>query len=325
MSKITYSAPGKCIITGEHSVVYGTPALVTALDIRAYSTVELTDDNCITIFGSDLGITGVFPTSLEVSPEVDPETLSVLRPIWISCSKTLERGNKNVGLKVEINSEIPLSVGLGSSAAIAVSTVAAVGHALGISLGKEEISSIAFEAEKAVHGTPSGVDNSVATFGGVMTYERGKIQYINVRSEVPLVIGNTLKERNTGEWVAKVRYRHDRHPTVIDHIINAIADLTRKAEKAIKDGDLKSLGELMNINQGLLYSLGVSTVELDRLVYIARKAGAYGAKLTGAGGGGCIIALSTHEKQDEIASAIRKAKGEPITTKFSQQGVRFEK
>lgn len=325
MSKITFSAPGKCILTGEHSVVYGTPAIVTALDIRAYSAAELTNDDRITITGLNLGIAGIFPNSLGATPEVNSKTLSILKPIWTACCKTLEKENKKVGLKVEVKSEIPLSVGLGSSAAIAVSSVAAVAHAADISLTKEEISSIAFEAEKVVHGTPSGVDNSVATFGGVMIYEQGKIEYLDVKSPIPLVIGNTLKERNTGEWVAKVRRRLNRHPTVIDNVIKAIANLTRKAKKAIINGDLRTLGELMDINQGLLYSLGVSTDELDKLIYVARKAGAHGAKLTGAGGGGCMVALSSHKNQHSIASAIRKAEGEPIITKFSQQGVRIEK
>jgi len=205
-----------------------------------------------------------------------------------------------------------------------VATTAAVGACLDLKLSKDEISNIAYKAEKIVHGTPSGIDNTIATYGGAILFKKGDIKQIQITSKIPLVIGDSGIERNTADWVRRVRLRRERQMAVMTSIISSIGILVNEGIKLLNRNDLPALGELMNINQGLLEAIGVSTFELNRLIDAARKSGAYGAKLTGAGGGGCIIALSPEAKQKQIADAIKRAGGTPLITNISSQGVRIE-
>ena len=205
-----------------------------------------------------------------------------------------------------------------------MATTAAVGACLDLKLSKDEISNIAYKAEKIVHGTPSGIDNTIATYGGAILFKKGDIKQIQITSKIPLVIGDSGIERNTADWVRRVRLRRERQMAVMTSIISSIGILVYEGIKLLNRNDLPALGELMNINQGLLEAIGVSTFELNRLIDAARKNGAYGAKLTGAGGGGCMIALSPEAKQKQIADAIKRAGGTPLITNISSQGVRIE-
>lgn len=230
----------------------------------------------------------------------------------------------NYGFNISIKSDLPPGAGLGSSAAVSVATAAAANACLNLNLSKSEISDIAFEAEKIVHGTPSGIDNTITTYGSAILYKKGSIRPVKIKSRIPITIGDTGIERSTAEWVKKVKLRRDRQKKIISPIINLIGSLVTESLKLLEKNDLPALGELMDINQGLLEAIGVSTFELEKLISVARKNGAYGAKLTGAGGGGCMIALSPETKQKQIAEAILKAKGKPIITKISTQGVKIE-
>lgn len=214
---------------------------------------------------------------------------------------------------------------MGSSAAVAVAATVAISSLQGITLSKREVYDISFEAEKDVHGTPSGVDNAIAMHGSAIVFRRGQVKRIKLESEVPLVVGDTGVRRNTGEWVAKVRERREKHKETVDPIIRLIGKISMKGVQLLRRGCLRELGELMDINQGLLDALGVSTQALSNLIFAARRAGAYGAKLTGAGGGGCMIALTSRDKSSVVADAIRDAGGTPIITEVSMEGVKIER
>jgi len=318
---VTASAPAKVILTGEHFVVYGEPAVVMAIDCYVHVTVSERQDRAIHII-SDLGISGLYAGN-EYSPEKGgPQAKNVLRPVNIAAKTVLDLLEKKTGLEIKVDSQIPVAAGLGSSGALAVATVAAVGKLLGTDFSRDELIKLSFDSERFVHFEPSGIDQTISSSGGVVVYRKGeRLSPIEVKSEIPIVIGNTGIPRKTGDLVNAVKKRLNDFPEVLEPIVHAAGGLSSWAVKALLDGNLERLGELMSINHGLLSAIGVSNEPLDRLVYAARKAGALGAKLTGAGGGGCMIALSTLEDREKIANAIRKAGGTTIIAKKTDTGV----
>ena len=320
------SAPGKAILLGEHSVVYRGPAIVLAIDLRAHIWAEMRDDEQIWIEAPDIGASGYFDIDGRYHPiRGGPERWRSLNPIRVVALEAMRRLEAHRGLRIRVESEIPPAEGLGSSAAIAVATAAAVGRLLsGEELPLDAVCEIAYEGERIVHGTPSGIDNHISTYGGALRYERGRgFERFEV-GELHLIIGDSGRRRSTGALVAKVRKLWERHRDVVDIIIDAIAQLSEEGYRALRGGDLKRLGELMDIDHGLLSALGVSTPELDRMVYAARSAGALGAKLTGAGGGGCIIALVEQSKRGRVSEAIGRAGGRPLKAGFTDVGVEVE-
>jgi len=319
------SAPAKVILFGEHFVVYGEPALVAAIDRRAYAEAEERKDELIRISSRDLGVSGVFHGGA-FTPEVGGNPAEgVLRPIWVAVREAIRQSGAGVGVDVEVWSGIPVAAGLGSSAAVAAAAYTATAHLLGLRPSGDEVFKAALEAEKLVHGTPSGVDPAISAYGGVLLYSKGEgIRRLNVGMEIPMVIGNTGVERSTGALVSSVRSLRSRFPALVDPVIRLGGRLTLRALDALKAGDLETLGSLMNINHGLLWAVGVSHPKLDRLVHAALEAGALGAKLTGAGGGGCMIALARRESLRAVAGAIEDEGGVAIIAGKSDVGVRVE-
>jgi mevalonate kinase len=321
------SAPGKVILFGEHFVVYGEPAIVLAIDKRAYSSVKTRRDNRIHIDDfTPPRISGCFEKNRFITGHGGQDAESKLKPVKDAVRKVLEIAGKNVGVDVEIRCSIPIAAGLGSSAAVVAAVAKATSHLLDVELSNADISNITFESERLVHGTPSGIDPTVTTHGGVLLFRKGKgFSRIDVKKDIPLIIGNSEVKHSTGELVSMVRQRQEKYPLIINPIIKASGKIVAKAVNALESHDFTELGELMNINQGLLGAVGVSTDLLEKLVYAAMKAGAYGAKLTGAGGGGCIIALSPPERTRQIVEAIEEAGGKAFAVKKSDEGVRIER
>jgi mevalonate kinase len=320
--KAVASAPAKVILTGEHFVVYGEPAIAMAVDCCAYVTVEGLQDNIISIT-SDRGFSEIRKEQRSEAEADIGGARKILEPIRIASLTALKEVGKSSGLKIEIASKIPIAAGMGSSGALAVATIAAVGKLFGVDFTKEELIDLSFEAERFVHGTPSGIDQTISAYGGIIMYRKNEgITPLKTEADIPIVIGNTEIPRVTGDLVKAVSLRRDRFPEMMGALIKTAGRLSSKAAEALRNGDLHQLGELMNINHGLLTAVGVSNEALDRLVYAAIRAGALGAKLTGAGGGGCMIALSTIGKRREIAGAIRKAGGTPIIAKKTDEGVK---
>jgi len=194
-----------------------------------------------------------------------------------------------------------------------------------IDVSKEDVLRIAFEAEKVVHGTASGIDPAIATFGGALLFQVDTgFKPLEVKVDIPLVIGDTGVQRSTRLQVAKVREAKDKFPQVFDPLTRCAQEIVVRGMDALRDNDLETLGELMNINHALLYGLGVSDESLEWLVTAARKAGALGAKLTGAGGGGCMIALARSDRLEEVSEAIKARGGTPFMAKKTDEGVRIE-
>ncbi|RLF08924.1 MAG: mevalonate kinase [Thermoprotei archaeon] len=308
------SAPGKVILTGEHFVVHGEPSLVMAVDLRAYVEARAGAEG-FRIEAPNLGLTW--------SGEGDvPRPLA---PIKLLMDRLLEESRSRRGLWVRVTSSIPTSAGLGSSAAVAVAAAASLCTPLGEVFIEVEIFELALEAERLVHVNPSGVDPLISTVGGVVAYRRGE-GYVAVEASVKptIIVGYTGSRRPTGAMVKRVERLRRKYPEVMAPLFHAGGHLTIEAAEALREGDLERLGELLNVNHGLLCAIGVSTRKLDKLVYAARGAGALGAKLTGAGGGGCMIALCREAEADKVARAIERSGGRALKVRMDGEGVRLE-
>lgn len=320
------SAPGKVILFGEHFVVFGKPAIVLAIDKRAFAAVKTRRDSRIHIDDFTAPrVSGYFEKDKFIIGHGGQNAESKLKPIKNAVQQVLEIAGKNVGVDIEIQCSIPIAAGLGYSAAVVAATVKATSHLLDMELSKTDIFNITLESERLVHGNPSGIDPTVTTYGGVLLFRKGKeFSRIDVKEDIPLIIGNSEIKHSTGKLVSMVKQRQEKHPSIINPIIEAGGKIVLNAVNALENLDFTELGELMNINQGLLCAIGVSTYSLEKLVYAAREAGAYGAKLTGAGGGGCMIALSPPKKTKQIIEAIERAGGKAFAVKKSDEGVRIE-
>ncbi len=316
------SAPGKVILYGEHSVVYNQPAVVLAIDRRANVYAKKRADNKIFIDADNLGFSGYFEDDVYHAVRGQAWRGRNLAALNVSAKKTLEYLGVEGGIDLKVRSMIPIAVGLGSSAAICVATVSAVERLHDGGLKNEEISNIAFEGETIIHGKPSGVDNNVSTFGGVMSYAKGEgFKHHKLPREIPFIIGNSKKKRSTKRMVENVAALKERNPEVMDNFLDTMGNIAREGLDALLKADLGTMGDLMDLNHGLLSGIGVSTMKLEILCHTARKNGALGAKLTGAGGGGCMIALSDESHLSGIERAIRRRKSDAYRVSLTDQGV----
>jgi len=218
----------------------------------------------------------------------------------------LEKMNlSHTGMKIEVFSDIPRGMGLGGSAVIAVSIIKALNNHFKMNLTEEEINKMAYESEKIAHGNPSGIDNTIATYGHPIIYRKGETalkESLQIKKPFDLVLAFSKSEGLTAKTVAHVRSQWKENQEMYEGVFDDIDAIVLKGIQAIQNNDIKQLGELMNFNQGLLNTLQVSTPELERMVHIARDAGSFGSKLTGGGGGGAIIAIS--DKPSDIVKAF---------------------
>ncbi|HEX7445797.1 MAG TPA: mevalonate kinase [Methanothrix sp.] len=313
----TASAPGKIILFGEHAVVSGVTALGGAIDLRAKVTLRDLAGKVL-IETEDLALRG-FSMDLITGQLVSANSVHATRYVSAALREFEARD-----LSVRIKSEIPLAAGLGSSAAIVVATVAALNGHLGLGLSRTEIASTAYRIERKVQndlGSP--MDTALASFGGYCRVAK-EVQPLDLLP-LEMVVGCTKLPHDTFSEVEKVQRLKECYPEVVEPIFQAIGAISMRAVPLIKEQDMSGLGELMNINHGLLEALGVGTRELSELVYAARNAGgAYGAKLTGAGGGGCMIALPKPGPRDALMAALRQARGSAFAVKTGCEGVRQE-
>jgi mevalonate kinase len=210
--------------------------------------------------------------------------------------------------KIKVSSTIPIAAGLGSGAAVTVSVIRAVSTFLGRPLPDEIVNELTFEVEKIYHGTPSGIDNTVVTYAKPVYFTKGQpIETFAVKKPFSIVIGDTGVSSPTAVTVGKVHQAWQAEPDKYDQLFEACGDVARQARQAIESGDIKKLGALMDQNQEILIEMGVSSPELNRLVSAARDAGALGAKLSGAGGGGNMIAIVETDEAQEVAGKLMEA------------------
>jgi hydroxymethylglutaryl-CoA reductase len=273
-------AAGKVILLGEHAVVYGKHALALPIPEAVTASVDELSTG-LTLAVPDWGL----------SQRVRDEGTGIDAAIRLIME---ELGLDQDGFAIRLRSRLPRAMGLGSSAAFAVAIVRAFDAVLALGLDDVRVNEIAYACEQLAHGTPSGVDNTLATYSRPMLFRssnRLDMQYLQLDEPPPLIIASGAERGNTLEQVAGVRTRRDRDPEAFDSIFAQMDELTIAAAEALQARDYEQLGRQMNLCQGLLNAIGVSTAALEQMIETARSAGAVGAKLTGAGGGGSIVAL----------------------------------
>ena len=328
MVKVIASAPGKVTLFGEHAIVYGYPAIVTAIGRRVWVTAESRSDDAIVIAALDLRVPGVVVTyrGNDVIIGTDyGKTLSAVAYLRKAIEITSDYLGARGGVNLTVRSEMPVGAGLGTSAAVSVATIAAYSKVLGYELRRDEIAKLGWEVEKAVQGIASPMDTTIASFGGtIKIWKEGKEfvrRELDVSIEEPLIIGYVERQHTTAEMVKAVKNLKERYGELIELIMRAIGRLTNEAERALLQGDVVRVGTLMNMNHGLLEALNVSTMKLSQIVYAARAAGALGAKLTGAGGGGAVIALASKDSAERVELAVKLHSSMTLRTTLGAPGV----
>jgi len=310
----TASAPGKIILFGEHAVVYGRPALAVPVT-QVHADVEVTDSPRagIWIHAPDIALHAEL-ASLPPDHAVGAAIRSVFSALGVSPFPSLE---------IKITSTIPIASGLGSGAAVTVAllrtlssfitstSLSASFHLSSFThppLSLEEINSLAYDIEKLHHGTPSGIDNTVVTYARPVYFVRGRpIETFKVGAPFTLVIADTGIPAPTKESVGDVRKLWEADKPKWEKVFDQIGEISEAARTAIERGKTDELGPLMDSNHALLQTLTVSSPELDHLTEIARKSGADGAKLSGGGRGGNLIALVEKYNAAHIAESLLSA------------------
>lgn len=301
-------APGKVILFGEHAVVYGRPAIaVPVTQVGAQVTVERGVDG-ILVQAKDLGLSHTMGQA-----PVD----EALEPVVSLVESTLEYLGVRLPppLVITITSTIPMARGLGSGAAVSTALVRGLGEHFGRELSPEEVSALVYEAEKFHHGTPSGIDNTVISYGHPIYFVRGEPpQTFKVGKPFLLAIGDSGVKSPTKVVVEEVRRRWEREPSRFEPLFDQIGQVVERAKEEMEGGNLEGLGSLMDENQALLRDLGVSSPQLDGLVKVAREAGALGAKLSGAGRGGSVIALIEERTREAVTTALERGGVQGVIT-----------
>jgi mevalonate kinase len=299
------SAPGKIILFGEHAVVYNRPALAVPVT-QVHVDVEVLDSPR----------SGIWIHAPGIDLHADLDSLPADHPVGSVILKLFQRFDilPSPALEISIDSTIPVAAGLGSGAAVSVALIRALSGHLNRSLTDEEVNNFAYEVEKLHHGTPSGIDNTVITYSRPVYFIKGKpTETFKVGKPFTVVIGDTGIQAPTKNVVSDVRrlWRHDQYN--IERIFDEIAQISLIGRRAIESGRPELLGELMDQNHEHLRTLTVSSPELECLVTAARKAGALGAKLSGGGRGGNMIALVDQDRAESVSDALLSAGARRVT------------
>lgn len=306
MKSISVSAPGKVLLMGDHAVVYGRPCLVTAVDYRLSLSMEISEDQKMHI--------------------TTPPGVSDTRFLSHALVRAAEKwGKKLPGLVISTKSQFSGEYGLGSSAAVTVATIAALARLMEKKIQQKEVFEIAYRTILDIQGRGSGFDAASATFGGLLYFiSEGKVMEPLSATAIPLVIGYTGTKADTVSQILEVEKKMKAQPKRVERIFDAVAGLVDDAKTKIEEGDWERVGRLMDFNQDYLRDLGVSSEKLETLISAAKSAGAWGAKLSGAGGGDCMIALAPKNKRASIEAAIERAGGQVIRATPCAQGVRVD-
>ena len=305
------SAPGKVILFGEHFVVYGVKAILCSINKRVTVTAEKTSERKISI-NSKIG-------KLELEPDKPiSEINSPLKPFYYLANKAVE--NKDTGIHIQIDSEIPLGAGLGSSSACCVAGAAAIFKLFG-NISREEVLKLAIEAERTIFENTSGADCTVCTYGGIMEYDKNKgFKKIEHEPNFQLVIINSNIEHSTQSMVSKVKEFENKNTEEFSKLSNLESKLVEDVLKLVKENKIQEIGQKMNQNQKYLENIGISNKELTKMIRIGQES-SFGAKITGSGGGGCIFALTNESNLQNILKKFKDNNYECFSTKIDFKGL----
>jgi mevalonate kinase len=300
MPAFTAHAPGKIILFGEHAVVYGQPAIAVPVN-QVRATATITPDikgkpGMVRIQAPDIH----FEAQLDALPS-DHALAAAVHGVAVSLG-----GRRIPACTLRVSSSIPVASGLGSGAAVSVAIIRAMSAFLGHPMPNNQISDLAYEVEKIHHGTPSGIDNTVVTFAQPVYFTKNQaLETFQIAKPFRIVIGDTGIPSPTRESVSDVRESWQAEAERFEALFAAVGSIARAARQAIESGHPDRLGPLMNENHELLQAMGVSSPALDQLVQAAQNAGALGAKLSGGGRGGNMIAITNRHDSEMVARQLR--------------------
>lgn len=319
-NKITTSAPGKLMLLGEHAVVYNHPCLVTAVDQRMKATVEFVDSSTFELEAPDVKVSNYKKSLSELGKGEIPKGAQFVE---IAVKNFKEKYPFKNAVRVITSSEFSSQFGFGSSSASTVCVVKALSELTGKKLSNKELFDIAYKTVLDIQGKGSGFDIAAAIYGGTLYFVTGgeKIEPLQIK-ELPLVVGYSGVKADTVTLIKQVSEKAKEFPAVVEGVYHQIHELVDLAKEELVKEDWRRFGILMNFNQGLLAALGVSIPKLASMIYAAREAGAYGAKLSGAGGGDCMIAIISPDKKGAVEKALEKVGGTILSVKTNEEGVK---
>ncbi len=308
------SAPAKAILVGEHAVVHGQPAIAVPLS-QLRACVDARNSARPLTVSSSHAVSASFRWCKGESDSTDPLNLAIDLTARFFAVNALHG-------ELMIRSEIPVASGLGSGAAVSAALARGVAALLNRGIPDDDLSSIVYEVEKLHHGTPSGIDNTVIVYERPLYFVKDRsVDFIAITRPLTLVVADTGMPAPTGAVVADVRDRLKRQPSQTRDLFSRIGALARRARISIEAGDHGRLGQLMTQNHELLQALDVSCAILDRLVQAALNGGAFGAKLSGGGRGGSMIALVSPESEASVSDALRRAGAQRVIVSAVSGGI----
>lgn len=308
------------MLFGEHAVIYDRPCIVASVEHRISVFIEKRNDNNLILTAPELNIEN------ENISDLEKTHLKKVSFILAAIKNFFKKYNVKSGLDIKTKSEFSDKIGLGSSSAVVVAAIKGLSELFKIKINEKEIFNLSYKTVLDVQGLGSGFDVAAAVYGGVLFFKTGGeiIKLIDIK-EVPLVVGYTGIKADTPTLVKMVAEKLKQEPKRINNIFNEIEDIVNLTEIQMKNKNWREIGKLMNKNQELLRELDVSSEELENLIKTCLDAGAYGAKLSGAGGGDCMITIVDKNNLNKLREAIQKAGGEIISAKIPAKGVSIEK
>ena len=322
MKKVLVSAPGKLMLLGEHAVVYNRPCIVTAVGQRMFVTLELLPEPTFELEASDVEVAGYKKPFASLGEGDIPKGA---RFVEMAVKNFTKKYPLKGGVRITTKSEFSSLFGFGSSSASVVCVVRGLSELAGTKLGNKDIFDIAYRTVLDVQGKGSGFDVAATIYGGTLYFVTGgKVIEPIALEELPLFVGYTGVKADTVTLINAVAEKASRDPERIDSIYTQIGKIVDAGRAGFASKTWPLIGKLMNSDQEFLTMLGVSSQKLDVMVQAAIDAGAWGAKLSGAGGGDCMIALVSREKKEAVSEAITKVGGQIINVATNVEGVRIE-
>jgi len=318
---IKVSAPGKLMLFGDHAVVHGRPCIVTSVNHRMSVSLEKRNDNQVLLSAPDVNFEDYIVSINDLSKPHPKEVKFVLTAI----SNFFSKYKIKSGLEIKTKSEFSAKVGLGSSSAVTVSTIKGSAELFEIEMTNKELFDLSYKTVLDIQEVGSGFDVAAAIYGGTLYFVTGGevIEPLEIGG-IPLIVGYTGIKADTSTLVKMVGQKLKEEPEKINEIFDKSGEIVNLAKTEMENSNWKQVGELMNQNQALLRDLDVSSKELENLIKATLDSGAYGAKLSGAGGGDCMIAIVDKKNKSSVEGAIERVGGEIIQVKLQTEGVKIE-
>lgn len=324
MQSIHVSAPGKLMLFGEYAVLEGEPCLTAAVNHRMYATITKNKTNQFILDAKDLG---VFHYTKSMDAIGTGDILKDEKFAEIAAYNFFTQfPEKKSGVSIETAASFSKNFGFGSSAATTAAIIFALSELFVMHLSKKQVFDLAYKTVMDVQKKGSGFDVASSVYGGVLQFVIGgkSIEPLNIQN-TPLLVGYIGKKADTVTFINTFSELKKNNPIVVKKTCSAIGKIVAQAKNAMEQSDWKTVGRLMQENQQLLNTFNVSTPTLDQLMSATEKNGAYGAKISGAGGGDCMIALAPEEKKDVVIETIKNNGGAMIDVAVEMEGVRIEK